>query len=387
MKTVMLKDGIYEVGAVDWNVRNFHGYSTNRGASYNAYLIIDEKIALIDTVKNQFADELIKNISDIIDPMKIDYIVSNHAEPDHSGSLKEISNAAKNAKIVTSDPNGLKNLSAHYGKDFDFMTVKSGDVLSLGKRTLTFVQTPMLHWPDNMVTYCPEEKILFSNDAFGQHFATSGKFADENDKDIIFAEAKKYYANILMPFGVQTKKALEIVKQLDIDIIAPAHGVIFRKDPEWIIKQYEYFSDTTPENVAVVVYDSMWKSTDKMAYAIVDGFAKKGVTAKLYDLKVNHISDIMTEVLKAEYIAVGSPTLNNNMMPTVAALLTYMKGLAPKNKKAFAFGSYGWGGQSIGQVNDELVKCGFDIVLDPVKFQYVPTTEFLNELSDKVSSI
>lgn len=387
MNIIELKKDIYAVGAVDWNLRSFHGYSTERGSSYNAYLIIDEKITLLDTVKAPFSQELIQRISEIIDPEKIDYLVSNHVEMDHSGGIPEIMKVAKNATIVTSSPSGLKGLQAHYGSEYSFKEVKSGDELSLGKRTLTFVPTPMLHWPDNMVTYCKEEKILFSNDAFGQHFASSKYFDDEVDLEIVMQEAIKYYANIIMPYGAQTRKALEIVKGLDINMIAPSHGIIFRSHVEDIIKKYEYFSNEIPDEKAVVVYDSMWHSTEKMARAILEGFSKKGISVKLYDLKENHISNIMTEILKAKYIAVGSPTLNNNMLPTVSAFLTYMRGLAPKNKKAFAFGSHGWGGQGSTQVHEELEKCKFEIVSEPIKNTYVPTKEQLEELIKKIESI
>lgn len=386
MNKVKLTEGIYYVGAVDWNVRSFHGYSTNRGATYNAYLIIDEKITLIDTVKAPFANELLARISEIVDPAKIDYIISNHVEMDHSGSLPVIAKAAPNAKIITSAPAGEKGLRAHYG-DLNYQAVKAGDILSLGKRSLTFVATPMLHWPDNMVTYCPEEKILFSNDAFGQHFASSKHFDTEVELDIVMQEAKKYYANILMPYGTQAAKALEIVKTLDMDMIAPSHGIIWTEHIQEILDKYAYFASADAEETALVVYDSMWHSTEAMASAVLEGFAKKGVTAKLYDLKENHISDIMTEVLKAKYIAVGSPTLNNTMLPTVAAFLCYMRGLAPKSKKAFAFGSYGWGGQSIPQVNEQLKEMKCEIILEPIKLAYVPTTAQLNEITEQVASI
>lgn len=383
---MQLKEGIYSVGAVDWDIRSFHGYSTNRGATYNAYLIIDEKITLIDTVKAPFAEELLARISEIVDPAKIDYIISNHVEMDHSGALPVVAKAAPNAKIITSSPAGIKGLTAHYG-ELNYQEVKAGDTLSLGKRTLTFVATPMLHWPDNMVTYCPEEKILFSNDAFGQHFASSKRFDVEVDLSVVMEEALKYYANILMPFGVQLNKALGVVKTLDMDMIAPSHGVIWTKHIPDILEKYAYFCNGENEQEAVVVFDTMWQSTEKMARAIVEGFAKKGITARLFDLKVNHISDIMVHVVKADYIAVGSPTLNNTMMPTVAAFLCYMKGLAPKNKKGFAFGSYGWGGQSVPQINEELEKMKISIALEPEKMAYIPTREQLNALTEKVASI
>ena len=387
MSQVKLKEDIYYVGAVDWNVRSFHGYSTNRGATYNAYLIMDEKIALIDTVKEPFAEELLSRISEIVDPAKIDYIISNHVEMDHSGALPKVMEAAVNAVIVTQAPSGLKGLTAHYGSRYPYMAVKAGDTLSLGKRTLSFVGTPMLHWPDNMVTYCPEEKILFSNDAFGQHYASNLHFDDQVNLHEVLEEARKYYANILMPYGVQAGKALDIVKGLDLSMIAPSHGVIWKEHIDDILEQYAWYCGSSSEELAVVVYDSMWHSTEKIAGAVVEGFARKGVTARLYDLKADHISDIMTEVLKARYIAVGSPTLNNNMMPAVAAFLCYMKGLAPRNKKAFAFGSYGWGGQSIGQVQEALGQMGFDLVLEPVKALYIPGEDFLKEVENKVADL
>ena len=386
MKPVEIRPGIYSVGAVDWNVRNFHGYSTGRGSSYNAFLIVDEKIALIDTVKAPFASELLEHISAVIAPEKIDYIISNHAEPDHSGALPAVAAAAKNAVILTSAPNGQKNLTAHYGA-LNYRPVKAGETLCLGKRSLVFTPTAMVHWPDNMVTYCPEEKLLFSNDAFGQHYAANGIFDDENDWATVMLEADKYYANIVLPYGLQTRKALDALSGLEIDMIAPAHGVVWRSHVSDILNRYQYYTSDVPDRKAVVVYDSMWGSTEKMARAIVRGFSAAGISTRLYDLKANHISDIMTDVMKAEYIAVGSPTLNNGMMPTVAAFLTYMKGLAPKNKKAFAFGSYGWGGQSIALVNSELEACKYNIVLEPQRIAFVPATDALDALTARVTQL
>lgn len=384
---IKLRENIYYVGANDWNIREFHGYSTKRGTSYNAYLIIDEKIALIDTVKKEFSEELLQNISQIIDPSKIDYIISNHVEMDHSGALPSVMDIAKNATIITSDPNGMKGLISHFGKDYPYQVVKSGDEISLGKNTLTFVATPMVHWPDNMVTYCKQEKILFSNDAFGEHYASNCKFDDEEDLRCIMEEAKKYYANIVMPYGMQTRKAIDVVTSLDINMIAPSHGVIWRKYVSEIIEKYRYFSNDIPEEKALIIYDSMWKSTQKIAYAILNAFSRRKIATRIYDLKVNDMSDIMAEVLKAKYIIVGSPTLNNNMLPSVAGFLTYMRGLAPKNKKALAFGSYGWGGQSIGQVEEELKKCKFEIITDAIKVQYIPTREQLGEIEEKIENI
>ncbi|MCB5711995.1 FprA family A-type flavoprotein [Lactonifactor longoviformis] len=387
MNVVEVKKDIYSVGAVDWNVRSFHGYSTNSGATYNAYLIMDEKITLIDTVKAPFAKELLDRIREIVEPEKIDYIISNHVEMDHSGALPQVVKAAPNATVITSDPNGMKGLSAHYGKEIKYQTVKAGDTLEIGKRTLTFVATPMLHWPDNMVTYCPEDKILFSNDAFGQHYASNMRFDTQVNLDDVYREAKKYYANILMPYGAQARKALEIVKGLDMEVIAPSHGVIWTEHIGDILEKYEEFAGGGTKKKACIVYDSMWHSTEKMAFAVVEGFSKAGVGAHLYDLKDNHISDIMTDLLDAEYIAVGSPTLNSQMMPTVAGFLCYMKGLAPKKRKAIAFGSYGWGGQSIKQVYEALEGMGCQMLLDPIRQMYIPTDEDLKQVEETITSI
>lgn len=388
MKAVEVKKGIYWVGAVDWSLRSFHGYTTKRGSTYNAYLIIDEKITLVDTVKAPFAAEMISRIKSVIDPSKIDYIVSNHVEMDHSGAIKDVLALAPNAKVVTSAPQGVKGLTAHYG-EMDFMPVKSGDTLSLGSRTLSFVPTPMLHWPDNMVTYCPEEKILFSNDAFGQHYASGGRFDDEEPLGDVLHEARTYYANIVMPYSVQAAGAVKAAEGLDIELIAPSHGVMWRSHISEIIEEYKKWSSLKMNKEAVVVYDSMWHSTEKMAKTIVEAFASKGYNAKLCDLKAWDNSEVINEILTAEYIAVGSPTLNNQMLPTVASFLTYLKGLAPKNsgKKAFAFGSYGWGGQSIGLVEKELTDCGFEIALEKQRIQYIPSQESLDELENKVLEI
>ncbi|PRX29488.1 flavorubredoxin [Orenia metallireducens] len=382
MKAVQIKENIYWVGGIDWDLRDFHGYLTQRGSTYNAYLIIDEKVTLIDTVKHYLYDEMIARISDIIDPAEIDYIISNHVEMDHSGGLPKLMEVATNAKLITS-PKGKAGLMAHYKKDWDFQIAKPGEALNIGERTLNFVLTPMVHWPDNMVTYLPEDKILFSNDALGQHYASSERFDDETDFDIVMEEAKKYYANIVMPYGRQVQGVLKVVEGLDIEIIAPSHGVIWRKFIPEIIEKYKKWSANEYDEKALVIYDTMWDSTKKVAYAIQSAFEEKGISTRMLNLDVNHRSDIITEVLTAKYICVGSPTLNNNMLPSVAAFLTYLKGLAPKNRIGLAFGSYGWGGQSIGQVEDVLKECKFDI-LDSIKVQYIPDESQLEEIKGKL---
>ncbi|MDI6812688.1 MAG: FprA family A-type flavoprotein [Desulfitobacteriaceae bacterium] len=382
MKPIKLKEGIYWVGGIDWDIRNFHGYLTQRGTTYNAYLIVDEKVTLIDTVKHYLFEEMMERISAIIDPAKIDYIVANHVEMDHSGGLPRLLEVAKNAGIYTS-PNGEKGLKAHYKKDWKFHVVKSGDSLNIGRYNLTFVQTPMVHWPDNMVTYLPEEQILFSNDAFGQHIASAERFDDEFPRDIMLDEAAKYYANIVMPYGAQVQKTLDSLKHLDVGMIAPSHGIIWRSRIPEILSEYKTWSNNEPTEKTAIVYDSMWGSTERVAYAIQNAFENRGIPARLMNLRTNHISDIMTYILTAKYICVGSPTLNSNMLPTVAGFLAYLKGLSPKKRIALAFGSYGWGGQSIGQIEGTLKECGFEL-LEMVRILYVPDDGQLQEVTAKL---
>ncbi|MBL8025935.1 MAG: FprA family A-type flavoprotein [Fibrobacteres bacterium] len=370
-----MKEGVHWVGALDWTLRDFHGYTTERGSSYNAYLIIDEKITLIDSVKHYCIDEMLDRIKSVIDPSKIDYLVCNHVEMDHSGALPKLKELAPNAEIICS-PNGEKNLTAHYKQNWKFKVVKSGDSVSIGRRSLKFVLTPMVHWPDNMVTYCPEDKILYSNDAFGQHLSSSQRFDDEFALDIIIEEAKKYYANIVLPYGNQVKKALEDLSGIDIGIIAPSHGIIWRSSISVILDQYKKWSANQTEKEAVIAFDSMWGSTEKIAGAVARAFEEKGYIYKLYDLKSSHISDIITDVLTAKYICVGSPTLNSSLLPTVAGFLAYLKGLAPKNRHALAFGSYGWGGQSIIAVETWLHDCGF-VMLPNISVKFIPDHEQL----------
>lgn len=385
MKAIEIKKGVYWVGGIDWDLRDFHGYSTERGSTYNAYLIIDKKITLVDTVKYYLFNEMLERIKDVIDPAKIDYIISNHTEMDHSGGLPQILDIAKNATVICS-PNGEKGLKRHFKKNWDFKVVNTGDSINIGKRNLKFVLMPMVHWPDSMVTYVPEEKLLLSNDAFGQHIATSQRFADEVGWDIAREEAAKYYANILLPLGAQVQKALGAIGSLDVDMIAPSHGLIWRTYPKDIIECYKKWSANICDKKAVIVYDTMWHSTEKMAYAIGSAFEEKGIHCAMRSLGVNNISNVMTDILEAEYICVGSPTLNNGMLPRIAAFLTYMKGLAPKNRVGIAFGSYGWGGQSIGEIENVFEACKFHVPLKGLKMQYVPDEEELKELKEKIKS-
>lgn len=388
MKAEEIKPGIYWVGAIDWDVRNFHGYLTQRGTTYNAYLIVDDKITLVDTVKPNLADKLIGRIKQIIDPSKIDYVVSNHVEMDHSGTLPQIMELAPNATIITC-PNGDKGLKDHYKKDWNFKIVKTGDKVSLGKRSLEFILTPMVHWPDNMIAYMPEEKLLFSNDSLGQHYASSERFDDECALDIVMEEAKKYYANIVLPYGKQVQKELDAAATLDIEMVAPSHGVIWRSHLDKILPMYQkWCKNETVKKKALIVYDTMWKSTELMANAVWEVFEEKGYKISMRNLQHNHVSDIMTELIDTEYICVGSPTLNSNMMPSVAGFLTYMSGLAPKGRKAISFGSYGWGGRTLPEINAFFEKSGFDIVASE-KIKYIPgeaeLENFKKTLSEAIS--
>jgi len=385
MNPIKIKDGIFWVGAIDWTLRNFHGYLTQKGSSYNSYLIIDEKIVLIDNVKHYLFDEWIERISKIIDIKKVDYYISNHVEMDHSGSLPKLIKLNPDIKIFSS-PNGIKGLKAHYNIDFNFTEVKSGDKINIGKRDLIFLLTPMVHWPDNMVTYCPQEKILFSNDGFGQHIASSERFDDQYERDVFFYEAKKYYANIVLPYGEQVKKELEEASKLEIETICPSHGLIIRKYVNEMIFYYTKWSQNETQKKAVIVFDTMWNSTRIIADTIKSVLDEKDIPYKYMPLGENHISDVMTEILDSEYIFIGSPTLNKNMLPTVSAFMTYFKGLNPKGRKVMVFGSYGWGGESIKDLEKMVVDMGLNLIKS-AKFQWIPKEEDLKKLKIELNEI
>lgn len=383
MKAMKISEGVYWVGAVDWNLRNFHGYETEKGSTYNAYLILDEKITLIDTVKAGFEGEMLARIASVVDPEKIDVIISNHAEPDHSGALPYIKSIAKNAAVYTAAGAGVKDLSAYYG-DLGYTGVKAGETLSIGKRTLTFVPTPMVHWPDNMVTYMLPEKILFSNDAFGQHYASDERTDTECDLPEAYIQARKYYANIVQPYGMQTGKALAALEGLEISAICPSHGIVWTKHIPDILALYKSWVANEYDDTAAIVYDTMWHSTEAMAHAIENAFLACGYKPRLYNLHYCHNSDIIADAMTAKYIAVGSPTLNNNMMPSVASFLTYFRGLNGNRKKFIAFGSYGWGGQSPDQVYEGLKSPKCEPLMPAVKCAYKPTKEQLDKLTADV---
>jgi flavorubredoxin len=381
MFPVEIKKNVYWVGAIDWNIRDFHGYSTYKGTTYNAYLILDEKITLVDTVKYPFRAELLNNIRQLIDPAKIDYLIVNHVEMDHAGSVREVVDLVKPEKIFCS-PMGQKNMLAYnFPSDYPYEVVKTGQTISLGQKTVQFIETRMLHWPDSMFSYLPQDKLLISSDAFGEHWATSERFDDQVDGDELMAHAAKYYANILLLYSPLVQKLLAEVQKLglEIDMIAPDHGLIWRGNPGAILQAYDRWSRQETVQKAVVIYDTMWHSTEKMAHAIVEGLVREDISTKLMSLKANHRSEIMTEVLDAKAIICGSSTLNNNMLPTMADILTYMKGLKPVNKIAAAFGSYGWSGEAVGHINKYFEEMKLTLAHPGLKVLYGPSAADLQQ--------
>lgn len=386
-KPVEIKPNIWWVGAVDFDMRNIHGQVTDSGTSYNAYLILDEHPTLIDTVKAPFADELLDNIRQLIDPAKIEYVVANHGEMDHSGSIAAVCQASPRATIVCTGK-GEKILRGEFHEDISLpvRTVKTGDTINLGAHTLSFTEVPMVHWPDSMVTYCAEEKLLFSNDAFGQHYGTVERFDDEVPADTLERMVAIYYANIVEPFNRQVGAALKKLAPLDIQMIAPSHGVVWRTHVADIIARYEGFAADAHGNDAVIVYDSMWGSTEKMAQAIAAGFERAGMKVHVYDLKEGRFSDALTDVLDASFVCVGSPTRNNTMLPYASYFLTELAGLFGKNdRKGLAFGSYGWAPAGPKAIAKQLEEMGYEQPISPIMFNWVPTEADLEAMTNRIA--
>ena len=375
-----LREGINWIGYIDWTVRDFHGYKTESGSTYNAYLIEDEKNAVIDAVKAPYVDKLIERIKARIELEKIDYVVCNHAEPDHSGGLPGLMAACPNAELVC-NAKCKDTLEKHYDTSaWIWKVVDDGETISLGKRSISFLNTPMVHWPESMFTYVPEEKILFSMDAFGQHFATAFRFDDEEPLEVILQEAKAYYANIVMLYGRPIAQTIAKAAELDIEMIAPSHGVIWRSHLKDVFEAYQKWVVCKPTPKVIVLYATMWKATEQMAEAILEGVQECDVEARFYNVDATHPTNIATEVLDCAAIAIGSPTLNNSLMPKMAGVLCYLGGLRPTNKQGFAFGSYGWskrGGAS--EVEEQMKDMKIELTQDPIRSQYVPTPEILEE--------
>lgn len=392
MKPVELRKDIYWVGAVDWNIRDFHGYSTYKGTTYNSYLVRDKKTVLFDTVKKGFFSDLLHRLHNIMDPKDIDYLVVSHVEMDHTGSLQEAIDLIQPEKVFCS-PLALKAIQGHFhSNDWPLEVVKTGDTLELGERSINFLETRMVHWPDSMFSYIPQEKILISNDGFGLHWATSERFDDELNGSELMRHAAKYYANILLLYSPLIQKVLAQVAEMgmEIEMICPDHGIIWRKDPGMILRAYDAWSQQKTSNKALVIYDTMWKSTETMAKTIYDGILDEGVSAKLMNLEYTHRSDIMTEVMDARAIVFGSATLNNGMLPRMADVLHYMKGLKPTGKLCAAFGSYGWSGEAPKMITQQLEEMKLEVVSDPVRINYVPDHDSLKpcrELGQKIGKM
>ncbi len=382
-KPVQITDKVYWVGAIDWIIRDFHGYTTKRGSTYNAYLILADKVTLIDTVKAPFKEEMLERISALIDPREIDYIISDHSEMDHSGCLAEVIREVNPEKVFASVM-GAKALKEHFQFEDEITPVKDGEKLSLGNMTITFMETRMLHWPDSMFSYLHEESVLFSQDAFGMHLASDERFADQIKQDIIEYEAATYYGNILLPYSPLIGKLLDKVAAsgLDIRIVAPDHGPVWRKDLPWILQQYRTWSEQNPTDKAVVLFHTMWHSTEHMARAVEEGLLAGGARVKVMSMGSYHRSDVAYEVLTAGGLVAGSSTLNNNMLPAMADVLTYLKGLRPVNLVGAAFGSYGWSGEAAKQLHDVLAEMKVDLVSEPLKARYVPDRDALQKCFD-----
>lgn len=368
------------IGKTDWELKKFHGdeFTTNKGSSYNAYLIQDEKTVLIDTVWLPYDKEFVNNLKQEIDIHKIDAIIMQHGEVDHSGSLMELMREIPNTPIYCT-ANGVKSIKGQYHQEWNFIPVKTGDTLNIGKHTLKFIEAPMLHWPDTMFTYMEGADVLFSNDGFGQHLASEYLYVDEVEQPVLWEQALTYYANILAPFGLLVNKKIQeiLAMNLKIQMICPSHGLIWRKNPEQIIQKYLEWANNYQENQITILYDTMWNSTRKMAEAIAEGIQEidKEVTIKIKNTAKDDKTEVLTEVFKSKMILVGSPTVNNGYLHSIAGILEMIKGMKLKNKKAVAFGSYGWSGEAVKQITENLAKAGFEIINEGIKQMWTPDEE------------
>lgn len=377
----LVKNNVHWVGKVDWELQKFHGdeYSTHKGSTYNSYLIQEEKTVLIDTVWAPFATEFVDNLAKEIDLKKIDYVIANHGEVDHSGALPELMKHIPDTPIYCT-ANGVKSLKGQYHQDWNFQVVKTGDKIDIGNgKELIFVEMAMLHWPDSMAVYLTEDNILFSNDAFGQHLATEKLFNDEVDQCDLFNESTKYYANILTPFSAILRKKLDevIALNLPIEIIATSHGVIWRDNPMQIVEKYAQWANDYQENQITIVYDTMWNGTKLLAEKIAEGIgqADPEVTVKVYNLAKSDDNDVITEVFKSKTVVIGSPTIGNNVLHSIAGFINLMKILKFKNKKTAAFGCYGWSGESVKTLNELMTNAGFKVINEGYRNQWNPDVD------------
>jgi flavorubredoxin len=383
MKAVKITDKIYWVGAIDWNIRDFHGYSTNQGTTYNAFLVLDNKIVLIDTVKEPFYEEMKARLLDILGDRKIDIIICNHAEMDHSGALRRTIEDFKPQKIYASAP-GAQNIKEQLGQDLPIEALANGATLDIGDDSFTFLESRMLHWPDSMVTLLNKENILFCNDIFGMHYACTQRFDYETNREDWIYEFRKYYANIILPYSKIAGAFLKLIEQKEINprMICPDHGVIWTKMIPEIMAMYKDFSAQKSKKKAVVVYDTMWGSTAKMAARIVDGLASCGVEAKSFSLHTEHRSDIATEIMDASALILGTPVINQEIFPSLGDITTYLKGLKKEKLIGAAFGSYGWSAPVLNKMEDILKSLNVEIAAPMVKAKFVPDEAKLKECFD-----
>jgi len=387
-----INDTVTWVGKIDWELKKFHGdeYSTHKGSSYNSYLIKDEKTVLIDTVWGPFTSEFITNLKKEVDIQKIDYIVMNHSEVDHSGALVELMKEIPNTPIYCTKA-GVRILKGYYHQDWNFVEVKTGDTLDLGKHKLTFIEAAMLHWPDTMFTYLSEENILFSNDGFGQHYASEFMYNDKVDQAELYQEALKYYANILTPFSKQVLKKIEEILSLNlpINMICPSHGIIWRDNPIQIVNKYLEWANEYQENQITIIYDSMWNATRRMAECIAEGITtnNKDVTVKVINSAKSDKNDVIVETFKSKIVLIGSSTINNGILSSTASIIEMIKGFKFKNKKGAAFGSYGWSGEAIKLLTEELEKAGINTINSGIRELWNPDEEALNRCRDFGKSI
>jgi len=381
---VKVINNVHWVGKIDWELRKFHGneYSTHRGSTYNSYLINEEKTALVDTVWAPFAKEYVNNLAGEIDLEKIDFVVANHAEIDHSGALPELLERIPDTPVYCT-ANGVKSLTGHYHRDWNFQVVKTGDRLSLGSKELIFVEAPMLHWPDSMFCYLTGDNILFSNDAFGQHYASEYLFNDLVDQNELYTECLKYYANILTPFSSLVEKKIQefLGLNLPLDIICTSHGVIWRNNPAQIVERYLQWAKGYKENQITIVYDTMWNGTRVMAENIAKGIVRTDpdVNVKLFNIASSDKNDVLAEVFKSKAVVFGSPTVNRGILTSLAGLLEEIKGLSFQAKKAAVFGSYGWSGESTRVLAESLQQAGFTVVDDGLKVLWNPSEQSIEE--------
>jgi flavorubredoxin len=393
MKKVV-KGNVSWVGYMDWELEKFHGdeYSIINGSSQNAYLIQEGKTVLVDTVWTPHRDDFIHNLEEEVDLNRIDFIVMNHGEQDHSGSLSALMEKIPNTPIYCTAA-AVKSIEGQYGrKGWDFHTVKTGDSLDIGNgKKLVFVEMKMLHWPDSMATYMTGDNILFSMDAFGQHFAVEEMFNDAADQAILHKEAMKYFANILNPFAAFVTRKLEEIGKLNlpIDIIAPAHGVVWRNNPGQIIEKYGQWAAAYQENQVTIAYDTMWGGTAKLAHAIADEIHVQSpdTVVKVFNVAQADKNEIMTEVFKSKAIAVGSPTCTNSILTSVAGWISFLKTLKFKGKRAAAFGCYGWSGESVKILQEKLADAGFEVVTSFVKSNWNPGKSDFEKASELVNEL